>query len=251
MSKITSVFQISGGVGGSTLAHHLAHINYVQNPQRLLVNMALTDSGHLLAKLGYEHYDRHSIEVSSIFDNQTTIYSLSVDVGMEGNAPVGLLPTDDPFNWVLPTIPSPKYSAGWTSYDDEIAWRLALLQMIMRHQSFDIIVDGGVLLPDRFSLHNYIFEASDVVLLLLATPADVDVALNDIKLNLEVIRPVLVGEEMARLRPDVERRFETKRTLLMPHNDAIHSVLAQNLVLTPNRKTAGYIGMLREIVEGE
>jgi hypothetical protein len=251
MSKITSVFQLSGGVGGSTLAHHLAHIAYAQNPHRLLVNMALTDSGQLLAKLGYEHHDRYSLDVSSIFDNQTTIYSLSLDVGNEGDSPVGLLPTDDPLDWVLPIVPNPKYSVGWSSYEDEINWRIALLQMIIRHQSFDIVVDGGVLLPDRFTLHNYLFEASDTVLLLLATPSDVDIALNNIKLNLEVIRPILIGDEMARLRPDIERRFGTKRTLLMPRNDAIRSSLAQNLVLTPNRKTAGYIGMLREIVEGE
>jgi hypothetical protein len=247
--KSIAVTQLSGGSGCSTLAEHLAHASVCRNPHRVLWPVSLTDTSDIIAKYGFENFQEYSLKLSQLTP-QATAYSIAIDIGRpDTREPVRLLPTDHKKDWILPVIPSLSADTQLANIESEVEWRRRVLTMLYDLE-FDVIFDVGVPVPTRMVIHNDVFNFVDRIVVLVRYPWELEKLPKIFGGMASKTTVVLVGDAVAALRLETERKFPT--VLTMPHNDKLAQTLEKVGFLTADgsRKSREYLSLLAELVAG-
>jgi len=236
---IRAIFQISGGHGVSTLAQALANQSIAPKSERVLVNMEPADANTLLVRCGVNDVNEYALASATLSHPQTTIYSIALDVGQ--SPPARLSPTDDAADWVLPMVPTFAFRSTSNPMED-LSWREDLL-LILKNSNFDVVIDGGRLLPDRMMLHQRVRDFADLIFIVLGEPSDIELARVALAGHTDKFYPITTGEDMRVYHQRISAIFDAKPVLHLPRVSGIDA----SGIPPMNRKNRPYFELLREI----
>jgi len=236
---ITAIFQISGGHGVSTLAQALTHQSIAPKPERVLVNMEPADANTLLVRCGITNVNKYSLPPETLTHPQTTIYSIALDVGQ--SPPARLSPTDDASDWIMPMIPTFGFRSTSNLVED-LSWREDLL-LILKNSNFDIVIDGGRLMPDRMVIHQRVRDFADLIFIVLGEPSDLELARVALEGHTAKFHPITTGDDMRVYEQRISAVFDAKPVLHLPRVNGIDA----SGIPPANRKNRSYFALLTEM----
>lgn len=250
MSRSVAIMQMSGGVGATTLALNLVHIDVWPRSDRILLSMSPTDSGDLFFRFGFRQNtksDAYSYLDYSDLHGPPGIISLGWDVGNADRTLPRALSSLSSSEWILPIVPQPRFSDAISVSDH--AWWNVLLDKASQ-SDLDVIIDAGRALPDGFGVTRQVIEFADVVYLLVRDHWELAKAKETVVRFSQKIIPILVGEEMFSFGAEVGD-YDLARPLQMEWNKKTARLLRSNFLAIRHSSKAikPYVALLAEITD--